>query len=43
MPAGQFERWTQVRNEAQAAQDWQQNLREAVSMAPRFELEDFSP
>jgi hypothetical protein len=43
MPPGLFERWTQVPNEAQAAQDSKQNRREAVSMAPRFELEDFSP
>jgi hypothetical protein len=43
MPAGLFERWKQVRNEAQAAQDWQRNPQEAVSAGRRFELEDFSP
>jgi hypothetical protein len=43
MPAGLFERWKQVPNEAQDARDWQQNPREAVSAARRFELEDFSP
>jgi len=43
MPAGLLERWKQVQNEAQAAQDSMRNPAEAVSMAPRFELEDFSP